>query len=228
MAGRIALVALVSIALAACGRSHRTDEEEGSDAGRRDAAPVPRSDAGPPVTPPVPGPCGGEPAAPECRRLCDEACAAFAACGGDHAPCLAGCYDAYACPGETPGHDAAICGSTGFLPRGCDETCAWVATYGGFGEGPSCPDDPEPEPDPCRGRSYCDCTGGCEPLIDLTPGCICECDEPFNCSGETCACVCGGATYLGCAPAGECPEPRVTCSDPSGATLVDGCPACEG
>ena len=206
---------LASLTLAACSASHRVER---TDSGGVDAGPAARPDSGPVM--PMPG-CGMEPAVPECRRLCDEACEAFAGCGGDFDACITGCYVAYACPGETPGHDAAICGDEGFPPRSCDATCAWVETFGGGGTGPSCP-----TATPCRGRSYCDCNAGCEPLIDHTTGCICECDEPVRCGGPECACVCGGATYLGCAPVGECPEPRITCADPAGATVVDGCPVC--
>jgi hypothetical protein len=77
----------------------------------------------------------------------------------------------------------------------------------------------------CSGRTFCDCTGGCEPLVDLSTGCLCDCEEPFNCDGIDCVCICGGATYLGCAPAGECEEPRPECQSGQ-ATLVDGCPVC--
>lgn len=79
----------------------------------------------------------------------------------------------------------------------------------------------------CSGRDYCDCSGGCEPLIDLSTGCICPCDDPFNCTGELCACACGGATYLGCADVGRCAETEVHCG-PGCSAILDstGCPAC--
>ena len=79
----------------------------------------------------------------------------------------------------------------------------------------------------CSGRDYCECGGGCEPLIDLSTGCVCPCDDPFNCTGELCACACGGATYLGCADAGRCAETQVHCGPGCDAILDSaGCPAC--
>lgn len=217
----MAVTSLLVVTLVGCARSHDMDD-------RRDAAPS----------------CGDEPAAPECERLCNEACEAFASCGGDYDACLEGCEEAYACLGETPGHDAAICGSDGYEHTSCEDTCRWVGTYGGYGSGPSCGETPDAGPadggpetfdagsdagsTSCRGRDYCDCTDGCEPLIDLTPGCLCRCEEPFNCSGDTCGCFCGGAEYLGCAPVDACEQTEVRCDDPDGATLVDGCPVCPG
>jgi hypothetical protein len=80
---------------------------------------------------------------------------------------------------------------------------------------------------PCEGRSYCDCTDGCAPLVDVTAGCVCPCDDPFNCTGELCDCACGGAEYLGCAPAGRCAETELRCpSRDCRAVLSDGCPTC--
>lgn len=221
---------LLPLALAGCSLSHSTDDERPDASMGDDGGPGGDPDSGPVVTHPDPGPCGDEPEAPECRRLCDEACEHFASCGGDFSACIDGCYDAYACPGETPGHDAAICGSEGYSPTSCTETCRWVSDFGGYGRGgPPCPDAVDAGvPAPCEGRSYCDCNGECAPLIDLTPGCVCPCDDPFNCTGELCDCACGGAEYMGCAPAGLCGETEVSCSDPEGAALVDGCPVCPG
>lgn len=78
----------------------------------------------------------------------------------------------------------------------------------------------------CEGRSYCDCTGTCAPLVDLSTGCICPCDEPFQCGGPPCDCDCGGATYLGCQFADRCPMTQVQCPPMQHAQLVDGCPIC--
>jgi hypothetical protein len=86
--------------------------------------------------------------------------------------------------------------------------------------------EPAPPIDPCEGRSYCDCNGECEPLIDLTHGCVCPCDEPFHCGGPACDCICGGAQYLGCAPIDACAETEVTCPSDTTGGLEDGCPTC--
>ena len=84
-------------------------------------------------------------------------------------------------------------------------------------------------PDPsgaCAGRSYCDCTGDCVPLVDLTPGCICPCDDPFHCGGPACDCDCGGAHYLGCAIVGVCPSTEIQCAPGLHAEIISGCPTC--
>ncbi|MFK7989070.1 MAG: hypothetical protein AB8I08_23835 [Sandaracinaceae bacterium] len=85
--------------------------------------------------------------------------------------------------------------------------------------------------EPCEGRDYCGCNedSACAPLVDLSTGCICECEEPFACMDTTpaCLCACGGATYLGCAPAERCAETQITCGPGVTATLgPDGCPQC--
>ncbi len=222
---------LAALTLAGCFQSHGIDD--GPPIGGRDLGPTAR-DAGPVVVDPPPstGGCGdpdGTPEAPECEALCNESCRLFAECGGDFGLCIEGCYAAYACPGETPGHDAAICRGGGPM-EGCDSVCAWVPNFGGFARtGPSCPPDTEPDPMvPCSERDYCECTGECEPLVDLTTGCICPCDDPFNCSGVPCDCDCGGARYLGCAPVGSCAETEVSCdlATQRGAIAADGCPDC--
>jgi hypothetical protein len=83
-----------------------------------------------------------------------------------------------------------------------------------------------PSPTPCAGRAYCDCGAECEPLIDLSTGCICPCDDPFNCTGEMCDCACGGATYLGCAPTGQCALTELNCGS-CDIVMTDGCPSCD-
>ena len=211
------------VSVVACGRSHHDDDlrpdagpqGDGSmlvDAPSLDAASVP----GDPM-------CGIIGPTEECRELCNDVCASFSECGGDQTACLVACRRDYACPGETPDHDRGIC--RGASPdRACGTTCAWVADLGG-GSGPNCP--PRVPADNCEGREYCSCGDGCEPLIDLTTGCVCQCNDPFNCSGEECTCFCGGATYLGCSDAGRCAETEVTCPEGMSAALVDGCPACQ-
>ena len=96
---------------------------------------------------------------------------------------------------------------------------------------PPFPDAAAPAPDAwvaigsCDGRGYCDCTGDYVPLIDLTFGCICPCDEPFQCGGPPCACSCGGAHYLGCAVFGQCTTTQISCMEGS-AAVIGGCPVC--
>lgn len=209
--------------LVACGASHQTDDTgTGADAGPvsdadrvdggRDAA-RPR-DAGP----------------PDAGRESSDA--------GEACP-----------PGTAPFEPGCDPPSGASIPAGCYATCAG-ADDPGCGDGRSCRRawvDPcvcEPgEPccgacgaeqwlcladRPCAGLDYCDCSGGCAPLVDLTlGGCICSCDDPFNCTGEICDCDCGGAEYLGCAARGACEATEVTCAPGCRATLVDGCPACD-
>ena len=84
----------------------------------------------------------------------------------------------------------------------------------------------------CEGREYCDCVGGCEPLIDLGSGCFCPAEEPFCCAEnpDDCGnCACGGATYLGCVQAGLCEVTEIECpSDTRLETTDEGCPECTG
>lgn len=142
---------------------------------------------------------------------------------GCYQPCL-GAGDPETCPTGTTCQrtdiNPCICPPGGACCGACGAE-AWLCL------------PPPPPPGPCEGRSYCDCTAaaGCEPLIDLTPGCVCPCDEPFSCGGPPCDCACGGARYLGCAPAGACATPELDCGGPGCSALVaDGCPlcACEG
>ena len=72
---------------------------------------------------------------------------------------------------------------------------------------------------------YCDCAVGCEPLIDTTTGCVCPGDDPFNRTGELCAC--GGARYLGCVDRGTCADTEIHCEAGClGGVGTDGCPTC--
>lgn len=227
-----ALLLLLCASLVGCFRAHGLGDDDGPPVIRRtDAAPPgdPGRDLGPiEVDPPPPTGCGapdGLPESMECVGLCQNVCNRFASCGGSFDDCLAGCFEAYRCPGETPGHDAAICMGAG-PDGGCPAVCAWVPTFGGFGTGPVCAGPVDP-PAACAGRDFCDCGSGCDPLIDLTTGCICPCDDPFNCSGELCDCACGGATYLGCASAGQCATTQLGCEPGERAVIgADGCPVC--
>jgi len=226
---------VAAVALGGCFRAHGIGDDDGPpvlrdrDAGRPGD---PGRDLGPVVVDPPPSTCGapdGLPESPECVGLCQDVCERFAACGGDAEACLEGCYAAYRCPGETPGHDTAIC--MGARPDGgCEAVCDWVPTFGGFARtGPNCPLTGPPTGTPCGDRAYCDCVGECAPLIDLTTGCVCPCDDPFNCEGIPCDCDCGGATYLGCAAVGQCMETEIACdpaSERGRISLGDGCPVC--
>ncbi len=73
----------------------------------------------------------------ECDQLCDVACDRLGVCGiGWSATCLDRCKLAYLCPGETSGHDAAICsGLSGELAAlGCTDLCAQIAEQTGLSE----------------------------------------------------------------------------------------------
>lgn len=146
-------------------------------------------------------------------------------CGsGEDVRITAGCYQP--CEGPTD----ASCGPGRACRRTDINPC--ICTPGGSCCG-ACGSERwlclEPAPPMgCEGRSYCDCTEGCEPLVDLTHGCVCPCDEPFRCGGPPCDCICGGARYLGCAAAGACHPTEVTCGSDTLADLVSGCPECVG
>ena len=121
------------------------------------------------------------------------------------------------CPTDSFCADYGSCSGVGHCeprPRGCDDDCPGVCGCDGLsycstcsanaigatvGSLEMCEGPPPPEPR-CEGRSYCECAADpeCQPLVDLSTGCLCPCDEPFNCAGETCDCFCGGATYRGC------------------------------
>lgn len=156
---------------------------------------------------PSPTPCD------DARRCDDEHYCDRESCGGEGVcvprprECTEDCPGACGCDGETYCNacEAAAAGVDVAHTGACETTCA--------------------------GRDYCDCTGSCEPLIDLSTGCICPCDDPFNCTGEPCDCGCGGATYLGCAALGRCAQTEVDCGPGCRASLdAAGCPvcACEG
>jgi len=50
-------------------------------------------------------------------------------------------------------------------------------------DGATDPDTGGPPTD-CTERSYCDCSSGCEPLVDLSTGCICNCQAIAGHAGE--------------------------------------------
>jgi hypothetical protein len=139
-----------------------------------------------------------------------------------------GCYQPCTGPEDRTCASGMICQTTQIDPCGacapgldCCTVCAaeewlclpWHST-------------PAPTPAHCEGRDYCACGGECTPLIDLTTGCVCQCDEPFLCGGPACVCDCGGATYLGCAAASACASPEIRCTPPQRAQIVGGCPTC--
>jgi len=138
-----------------------------------------------------------------------------------YTPIEAGCYQACTGEGDTSCGDDLVCARTVINPCICEPGMACCGACGS--DAWLCL---PPPPTDCSGRSYCECNAGCVPLVDLSTGCICECDDPFNCSGEMCDCVCGGATYLDCAAAGQCEETQVDCGDCE-TVMIAGCPTCE-
>lgn len=192
----------------------------------------------PEVDCPVPPPPGCESCAPgaPCCAGCEGSF-----CGAPGSPCPEiDCPMPPTCDGDRPCGDdfycdAETCGGEGVCrprPAGCTEDCPGVCGCDGETYCNACHAAAdgvdvahEGTCGECRGRDYCDCGAGCEPLIDLSTGCVCPCDDPFNCTGELCACACGGATYLGCANEGECPDTQVNCGPGCFAALDDaGCP----
>ncbi|MFK7989069.1 MAG: hypothetical protein AB8I08_23830 [Sandaracinaceae bacterium] len=124
------------------------------------------------------------------------------------------------CTDDCPG----VCGCDGTTY--CNE-CEAAAVGQALGSLRAC--EWEPPMGPCDFLSYCECTAqpGCAPLVDLREGCICTCDDPFNCTGIDCDCDCAGAEFLRCAPETRCDEPEVSC--PIGLGVVfdaEGCPRC--
>jgi hypothetical protein len=71
----------------------------------------------------------------ECGALCEEFCVRLSGCGIDWAgECIPRCELEYLCPGESPGHDAAICDAErAALSADCDALCSSAAFA------PSCP-----------------------------------------------------------------------------------------
>jgi hypothetical protein len=60
----------------------------------------------------------------ECQALCDEYCQRLTACGQAPADCSATCGKEYACPGETPDQDRAICrGERSRITATCEGVC---------------------------------------------------------------------------------------------------------
>lgn len=206
------------LAAAACGSSHEAGDA-GRDAGTldgggaTDAGPAPGVDAGPPRADTGPG-----------RECPDGTAFMFPGCGEPGGIEIEpGCYQRCGEPGDGPCPEGLACLTTTIDPCVCEgggDCCDACGAEVRLCLAPV-------EPSPCVGTEYCGCHMGCEPLIDLSTGCVCPCDEPFNCTGETCDCACGGAAYLGCAPAGACEVTEVHCELPCRAVLVDGCPVCD-
>jgi hypothetical protein len=84
--------------------------------------------------------CGTTPASDVCSSMCRGVCERLIDCGiswGES--CLTDCYQAYACPGETLGHDDAICSGKRDELEGleCEAYCEtsteanWAAAWGG-------------------------------------------------------------------------------------------------
>ena len=76
------------------------------------------------------GGCG--PPVAHCDALCRDLCARVDTCGRAAPDCAAACGRAYACPGETPGQDEAICSNDGrdVASASCDDLCVrgWATT----------------------------------------------------------------------------------------------------
>lgn len=181
-------------------------------------------------------------ACPDGLRCC-TGCDGTQSCVGPDEPCEACpipiCDDGVACPDGYFCDRSSGCGGSGVCqrtPTGCPRDCPGVCGCDGNSYCNSCvaasvgvdtAHAGECGTGECASRSYCGCSGGCEPLVDLSTGCICGCDDPFNCTGEICDCDCGGATYLGCAPVGQCADTTPSCGPGCRATLApDGCPVC--
>ncbi|HEY8429736.1 MAG TPA: hypothetical protein VIL20_15235 [Sandaracinaceae bacterium] len=168
-------------------------------------------DACPDITCPPP-PRGCESCRPD--ELCCPTCEGAGHCvRGDSCPPLG-------CPPPPPG-----CESCGAGER-CCPSCPGLPPFCVSGD--TCPEVDCPAPS-CDGLSYCDCVDdpACEPLIDRSTGCVCPCDDPFNCTGEPCDCGCGGAQYRGCTEAGRCPVTELHCEAPCTAQRgADGCLVC--
>lgn len=187
--------------------------------------------------PPPPGceSCGiGSRCCPGCRPG-EEFCVGGVSCPELVCPPPPECFDSSDCaPGAYCDHFSG-CGGPGacqLLPDACTADCPGVCGCDGTTHCNACDAaalgvdvayDGPCEATPCEGRSYCDCEAspGCEPLIDLSTGCVCPCDDPFNCTGTVCDCACGGAQYRGCAPAGLCAMTQVGCG-PGCVAVPDG------
>jgi hypothetical protein len=130
--GWLAMVGLPMVGLTAglaagCSQSHGMrvfPADGGSDARDPDA----EDDSV--VTNPSPG-CPEEPEAEECIALCQDHCSALSGCGVDESECLEACRDEYRCPGETIGHDNAICSAERQTDPNCGSLCAWYEGLGG-------------------------------------------------------------------------------------------------
>lgn len=203
------LLAATPVLAGGCWQWH--DGDPGADAGS------PRADA--PAAPDAPPAADAGPGCPPGEAFFYPGCGS-----GEDVRIEAGCYvpcdgpaDLASCPLDTECRrtdvNPCVCGPG----EGCCAACgaeAWLCL-------------PPAPSGPCEGRSYCDCVAGdgCEPLVDLSTGCICPCDEPFQCGGPPCDCACGGATYLGCAAAGACSPTEISC-DPGCVVVLAGCPSC--
>lgn len=210
--GRLEIVVLAAL-VAGCSASHAADDAGRPDAGRAD-------DGGPSIDASAPRDAGPAPidAGPACAA--GEARFEPGCASGTDRVVAAGCYRPCTSASDCAG--GLACQTVVVNPCVCrpGEPCCGAC---GAEQGLCLPPAP---PVGCEGRSFCDCADGCEPLVDLTPGCICPCDDPFNCTGAICDCACGGAEYLGCGPAGACPTTELHCDPGCRAHLVDGCPAC--
>lgn len=207
------LLAMAMVTTAACSTSSTRPPEDAE----TDAAPDAATDAAPDSAPADAAPDTSPPGCVPTETYYEPGCGEGTA---GYTTIEPGCYQPCAGPEDASCAADLVCARTVINPCICieGEVCCGAC---GSDEWLCLP----PPPADCSGRSYCECDAGCEPLVDLSTGCICTCDDPFNCSGLMCDCDCGGATYLGCAPVGQCPEISVDCGDCE-AVVIDGCPSC--
>jgi hypothetical protein len=136
-----------------------------------------------------------------------------------------GCYQPCAGPSDAVCAPGMICQTTDIDPCDCAPGVGCCGACGAQ-QWLCLPWHSTPTPAHCEGRDYCGCNGSCVPLIDLSQGCLCTCDDAFRCGGPPCDCDCGGATYVGCQFADRCATTQLRCEPPQRVQLVDGCPIC--
>ena len=123
-------VVMVALAPAGCG---------GNGKGGSDVPVTPPPDARADVRAPTDtaGQCPVIPEGEMCGFYCGQVCQTLTECGVSWAQsCLCDCYSALHCPGETVGHDDAICEDLigAAKDKGCYDLCLWVGTDQSWGD----------------------------------------------------------------------------------------------
>ncbi len=126
----------------------------------------------------------------ECENACESLCDSVSECGlADHGACIVECFRLYAAPGETLGHDRAICDALleEVQTNSCAGNCVLLEDGWQF-QGQTltcCPDGQQL----AQGCAKCGPTDACEEVETFcAPSCAGpeDCEDDEDCRGGAC------------------------------------------